>query len=125
MANTMRQLRPRLGAMGILALVLANGAAASAADLQAAKQNYQTFCVKCHGENGRGNGPSAATLKTKPRDFTDCARMKGMTDDTLFKVVKEGGAAGGLSADMPSWKQGFEDDEIHDLIAYVRTFCKK
>ena len=96
-----------------------------AADMAAAKQNYTTFCVKCHGPAGKGDGPSAATLKTKPRDFTDCSRMAGLTDDTLFKVIKDGGAAGGLSADMPAWSQGFEDNEIHDLVAFVRSFCKK
>ncbi len=98
---------------------------AAAADLAAAKSNYQTFCVKCHGADGKGDGPSAATLKTKPRDFADCARMAKESDDKLFNVIKNGGAANGLSADMTAWSQGFEDGEIHDLVAYVRTFCKK
>jgi len=106
------------------AIVLCAGASA-AADLGTAKESYTTFCVKCHGASGRGDGPSAATLKTKPRDFTDCDRMAKIPDDVMFKAIKEGGEAAGLSKDMPPWKQGFEDAEIHDLVAYVRTFCKK
>ena len=98
---------------------------AAAADLGTAKESYTTFCVKCHGASGKGDGPSAATLKTKPRDFTDCDRMAKISDDLMFKAIKEGGAAAGLSKDMPAWKDGFEDPEIRDLIAYVRTFCKK
>jgi len=98
---------------------------ARAADLAAAKASFTTFCVKCHGDSGKGDGSAAATLKTKPRDFTDCAHMAPMTDDTLFKVMKDGGAANSLSADMPAWKDGFEDPEIKDLVAYVRSFCKK
>lgn len=109
----------------LVMLLSAAEAAPALADAAAAKASYTTFCVKCHGENGKGDGSAAATLKTKPRDFTDCAKMSAISDDTLFKVVKEGGAAAGLSADMPAWKDGFEDPDIKDLVAYVRTFCKK
>jgi cytochrome c oxidase cbb3-type subunit III len=108
----------------VATIVLAAGAA-SAGDLGTAKQNYTTFCVKCHGASGQGDGASGATLKTKPRDFTDCDRMAKETDALLFKTIKEGGEANGFSKDMASWKDGFDDDEIHDLVAYVRTFCKK
>jgi mono/diheme cytochrome c family protein len=122
----MKTLVLRLSLASIVALLIAAWAAPpTAADMAAAKQNYQTFCVKCHGPEGKGDGPGAAALKTKPRNFNDCARMKGITDDTLFKVIKNGGAANGLSADMPAWSQGFEDDEIHGLVDYVRAFCKK
>ena len=96
-----------------------------AADMAAAKKNYDTFCVKCHGASGKGDGPAAATLSTHPRDYTDCAKMSKESDDKLFNVIKNGGAANGMSADMQAWSSGFEDDEIKDLVAYVRTFCKK
>jgi mono/diheme cytochrome c family protein len=99
--------------------------ATRAADLAAAKQDYGTFCVKCHGASGKGDGPTAATLKTRPRDFTECTRMAKIPDDVMFKTIKDGGEAAGLSKDMPSWKQGFDDREIHDLVSFVRTFCKK
>jgi mono/diheme cytochrome c family protein len=97
---------------------------AAAADLAAAQKNFKTFCSKCHGAEGKGDGAEAATLTTKPRDFSDCARMKAITDETLFIAIKEGGEAVKLSKDMPAWKEGMEDDEIRDLIAYVRAFCK-
>jgi len=114
-----------VGAIAVTTSLTAVAASTWAADLAAAKQNYTTFCIKCHGPLGKGDGPSAATLKTKPRDFTDCKRMASLPDDTLFKVIKDGGAANNLSGDMPSWSQGFEDNEIHDLVAFVRSFCKK
>ncbi len=96
-----------------------------AAHADDAKTNYQTFCAKCHGDGGKGNGSGAATLATKPRDFTDCARMAKESDETLFKVIKNGGKANGFSADMQAWNNAFEDPEIKDLVAYIRTFCKK
>ncbi len=98
---------------------------AFAADLEAAKDNFGMFCTKCHGKSGHGDGPSAATLKTKPRDLTDCDRMAKITDDVMFKVIKNGGQSEGLSGDMAAWADGFEDEEIHDLVAFIRTFCSK
>ena len=100
-------------------------APASRADMADAKTNYPTFCAKCHGDDGKGNGSGAATLATKPRDFTDCARMAKESDDMLFNVIKKGGKANGFSGDMQAWNTAFEDPEIKDLVAYIRTFCKK
>jgi len=119
---------PKIRFLTMVAVVAAMiGAAARPvlADEAAAKASYTTFCVKCHGESGKGDGPAAATLKTKPRDFTNCAQMTAIKDDTLFNVIKNGGGAANLSAEMPAWKDGFEDPEIKDLVAFVRTFCKK
>jgi mono/diheme cytochrome c family protein len=114
-----------ISALGACAMIVCAFGPALAADMAAAQQNYNTFCVKCHGPGGKGDGPGAATLGTSPRNFTDCAAMGKITDDTMFNVIKNGGKANGLSADMQAWSTGFEDGEIHDLVAYVRTFCKK
>jgi cytochrome c553 len=111
-----------LGACAIIALACAP---VRAGDMAAAKTNYDTFCVKCHGPGGKGDGAAAATLSTSPRNFTDCAAMGKISDDTMFNVIKNGGAANGLSKDMQAWSSGFEDGEMHDLVAYIRTFCKK
>jgi cytochrome c553 len=109
------------GGVALIAMVTV----ARAADMAAAKTNYTTFCAKCHGDTGKGNGSGAATLATKPRDFTDCARMAKESDDMLFKVIKEGGKPNGFSGDMAAWNTAFEDGEIKDLVAYIHTFCKK
>jgi len=118
----MRIVKTILGAVLIGAALLAFAPASRADD---AKSNYQTFCAKCHGDTGKGNGSGAATFATKPRDFTDCARMAKESDDTLFKVIKNGGQANGFSSEMQAWNSAFEDSEIKDLVAYIRTFCKK
>lgn len=111
--------------VGVAVTMFAVAPVSRAQDMAAAQQNYATYCVKCHGEKGKGDGASAATLQTKPRDFTECARMQKIPDDEMFKVIKEGGKANGMSGDMQAWSQAFEDGEIHALVAYVRTFCKK
>jgi cytochrome c oxidase cbb3-type subunit 3 len=106
-------------------LLIAATTMVAAADSAAAKKNFVRFCAKCHGTEGKGDGPQADALTTKPRDFTDCARMKTMSDETLFTAIKAGGEAVQLSKDMPAWKDGMDDDEIHDLVAYIRSLCSK
>jgi cytochrome c oxidase cbb3-type subunit III len=108
----------------IVPIVAGASAFAAAPDLAAAKDNYNMFCSKCHGPEGKGDGPAAASLHTQPRNYTDCAKMSKIPDDTLFKAIKDGGASVSLSGEMPSWSKGLDDDEIHGLVAYVRSFCK-
>ena len=106
--------------------IIALGAlTARAQDLATAKDNYRTLCVKCHGASGRGDGPAASTLTTKPGDLTDCARMSRVTDDVIFKVIKQGGPAANLSPKMSGYADGLDDSEIKGLVGFVRSFCQK
>ena len=105
--------------------VLVTAAPARAADAQAAASNFSDSCVDCHGQSGKGDGPKAAKLKTKAADYTDCAAMSKFDDDYLFKSVKMGGEKMGKSKDMPDFGKAYDDEEIHGLVAYVRSFCKK
>ncbi len=90
-----------------------------------AQANYKELCVKCHGVSGKGNGPEAATLNPKPADYTNCKKMSADSDQTLFNIIKNGSLSVGRSKEMPPWKEALGDDEIHDLVKYVRSFCKK
>ena len=98
---------------------------AAEVDLKAAASNYSDSCVDCHGESGKGDGKKSADLKKKPADYTNCAEMSKLTDDYLFNVIKNGGKSVNLSKDMADFGKAYDDDEIHALVAYVRTFCKK
>jgi len=118
----MRRTKTLMTLLGVAAILAFTRLPARA---DSAQDNYTAYCAKCHGADGRGDGPSAASLATKPQDYTDCAAMQKISDDTMFKVIKGGGASVGLPGDMPSWSDGLSDPEIHDLVAYLRTFCKK
>ena len=121
----MRQVKgflARTVALAIVLLGLAPGVFA-AGNAAAGKEVYTALCTRCHGERGKGNGPDGATLATKPRDFTDCARMQAINDQELLTVIKEGGAAHQLSKDMPPWGAALQDQQIVDLVAYIRSFC--
>ena len=93
----------------------------------AGKDNFIGNCSPCHGETGKGNGPLADTLGegVKPRNLSDANLLSVRTDEFLFKVIKSGGVAVGLSESMPSWKETFTDAEIKQIIQYVRnSICK-
>ncbi|MGO8804280.1 c-type cytochrome [Candidatus Binatus sp.] len=115
-------------AVAALALI---STAARAADLTSAASSYTDTCAKCHGPAGKGDGPKAAELKDKDGkpvaigDLSDCAKMSKVTDDDLFKELKEGGASVGKSKFMTPYGDAMEDDEIKAMVAYVRTLCKK
>lgn len=124
----MKKLLTRLAmAAALSAAVSLAGASAFAQQAESVppQMSYLMFCATCHGKTGEGDGPQAASLSTKPRKFSDCATMSKISDDTIFKVIKYGGASAGLSSEMPGWAAAMDDNEIKGLAHYVRTFCKK
>ena len=116
---------PTHRASGMMRQLMAGGTAHAAQSTGQAASNYSNLCASCHGAKGNGNGPAAAALNPKPRDFADCKVMGKISDDTLFKTISGGGQKVGLSPLMPSWSGSLSDQQIHDLVRYVRGFCKK
>ena len=87
---------------------------------------YKQNCSKCHGEQGKGDGPTTKTIKSmKMTDWTDHAAMAKYTDEDLFKIIKEGGAAANKSKIMPAYKDKLPDQEIRDLVGFIRSLAKK
>jgi cytochrome c553 len=95
------------------------------AHAQDASLQFKVYCARCHGFVGRGDGADAGTLKTPPRDFTDCKLMRTIPDNTMFTAIRDGGTAVNLPNDMPSWSAGLSDDQIRTLMKYIRGFCQK
>lgn len=97
--------------------------AGQAQDAAAGEEIYAQYCALCHGEQGRGDGSLSANLDPKPRDHTNGAYMNALTDDHLLKVVSEGGGAAGLAPIMPAWQGILSEQQILDVIAFVRTLA--
>ena len=74
----------------------AGAAKFTSADKKLARMRWVT-CGTCHGNKGKGDGLAGMALKPRPRDFTDPKFQAEKTDEHLFKVIKGGGAAVGLS----------------------------
>ena len=87
--------------------------------------NFMSVCASCHGYEGKGDGVLAEELDVKPRDLSSDKFMSSKSDDHLFKVIKEGGASVGLSENMTPFNEQINDEEIKNIIAYLRSdICK-
>lgn len=82
-------------------------------------------CVVCHGDEGRGDGPTAASLDPQPRNFQDSRIMEKRTDQDLMAVIQKGGPALGKSILMPPWEGILDEAEVRDVIAYIRSLGRK
>jgi mono/diheme cytochrome c family protein len=84
---------------------------------------YATYCASCHGPGGDGDGPVAAGLDPKPAKHSDGRYMNALSDAHLFRVIQEGGPAVGKSPLMAPWGGTLGDQQIHDLVAFVRSLA--
>jgi mono/diheme cytochrome c family protein len=81
-------------------------------------------CWKCHGPEGRGDGPSASTLTDsndqpiRPYNFSAGSRFKcGITNHDLYKIFMTGLDG----TPMPSFADVIKPEEAWDLVHYLRT----
>jgi cytochrome c553 len=94
--------------LGVVSAVLALGstgcggggqkkATITAQDRAEAETLFTTRCAACHGLDGTGNGPGAAALNPKPRNYHDAAWQQATTDEEIEKAIVMGGSAVGKS----------------------------
>jgi mono/diheme cytochrome c family protein len=81
-------------------------------------------CWKCHGVEGKANGPSASTLQDDlgrpilPYNFAEGGRFKcGTTDQDLYKIFMTGLDG----TPMPSFSDNIKPEEAWDLVFYLRS----
>ena len=79
-------------------------------------------CASCHGKKGMGNGVVGKQLNPLPANFTDVKRMGAISDWELYNAVSQGGMTVGLSPLMPAWGATLKDQEVRDVIVYVKHF---
>ncbi len=108
-----------------LSLGAAAGSAETKGDATKGKVSFENTCVACHGPQGKGDGPAAAALDPKPKNLSDAELLSTQTDDYIFKVISEGGASVGLSPMMAPWGGVLSEQDIWNVVAYIRQdLCK-
>ncbi|RMH81379.1 MAG: hypothetical protein D6681_18240 [Calditrichaeota bacterium] len=106
---------------------LARKYAEEMAAVERGRMLYQRACEACHGANGDGKGPAAEALNPRPRDFTT-GKFKFRstpagelpTDQDLYNTI----ANGVPRTFMPAWKGLMTEQNIWDLVAYIKTFSE-
>jgi len=74
---------------------------------------YRQVCLACHGLDGKGGGYK--NLTPPPADLT-AATVQQKLDVTLYRTVHEGRK----DTAMGAWKFSLTEQEIRDVLAYVR-----
>jgi len=105
------------------AIVFVCASGALAQDKEEGKKYYTTSCSGCHGESVKGDGPAAASLPVKPANHADCATMSQLSDKFLFEIISKGGQAVGKSPFMPAWGNQLKEQQVRDVIAYIRSLA--
>jgi mono/diheme cytochrome c family protein len=78
---------------------------------------FANYCVTCHGMNADGNGRAARLYDPRPANL----RMSDKNDAYFGLIIKLGGRALGRSEFMPSWGAELTDEQMHDLVGYLRS----
>ncbi len=94
---------------------------------------FRAYCASCHGKDGKGNGPAAATLKATVPDLTTIT----VNNDGNFPVARikriimgEGMIASHGSREMPVWGPIFHQVEedvdrgnvrVENLVSYLES----
>lgn len=97
---------------------------------------YKTWCASCHGTAGKGDGPAASDLKTRPTDLTQLAKKNGgkfPTEKVRNYIDGAALAPAHGSREMPVWGTFFRqigDDKaatyrIVTLANYVESMQVK
>lgn len=92
---------------------------ANAALVAKGKDLFAAQCVACHGVDGHGNGPGAAALNPKPRNFHDGHWRFGGSPSKIFITLTKG---------SPGTAMGSFDtlsiEERYALAHYVRSIAE-
>jgi mono/diheme cytochrome c family protein len=84
------------------------------------KQIYKFDCAICHGDTGNGKTDLATSMSLTLDDWTNPASLTGKTDQQLYDIIRKG------KDKMPAEDSSrAKDDEVRDLVKYIRTFASQ
>jgi mono/diheme cytochrome c family protein len=90
------------------------------ASIALGRQNFQTFCVPCHGPEAKGGttGPVAVKFIPTP-DLTNAELQKQRTDGYWHSYIVVGGAV------MPAYGEALSSHEAWHIVNYLRTLAQR
>src|SRR5438876_10468305 len=83
----------------------------------------QGWCSKCHGTDGRGRAAASTRLAVPPADLQECQASTAEPEARWIGIVTRGGAAFGLSLDMPAFGEAGTPAQVRAVVRYARSLC--
>jgi mono/diheme cytochrome c family protein len=87
----------------------------TAQSVERGRRLFHQDCAVCHGERGRGDGPAAAGFPKPLDDLSTIAPPPIFPDGVVAYRI-----ANGVDL-MPAWKSVLSDNDIWDLINFIRS----
>lgn len=94
---------------------------ASAENIHAGQRNFAAYCMVCHGLDGQNSGVPFADKMSPPVPLLNSRTVQAYTDGQLHWIIKNGIAPSG----MPAARDLFHDEEIWQLVLYIRHLPPK
>ncbi|MBE0509833.1 MAG: cytochrome c, partial [Gammaproteobacteria bacterium] len=95
------------------AVATANPVKADKASVRRGETVYRANCMTCHGAQGLGDGPLAASLPTRPANLV--AHLAHHTDGDYAWKIRTGRGA------MPAFAGVLKDQQVWDAVNYLRS----
>ena len=83
------------------------------------KSIFKDKCQKCHGPNGKGDGPDADP-DADNMDLTNAKRAERNTDGVVFYKISNGRK----KPKMPAQKDDLSKEQIWSVVAYAQSLRK-
>lgn len=90
--------------------------ASSASAQSNGEKIYKGKCVGCHSLDGSGSSPAGKAMKARDFCSGDAAKEP---DAEWTDIITKG------KNKMPSFDKKLSDSDIKDVVAYIRSLCKK
>lgn len=98
-----------------------NPLAATERNIHAGQNNFTSYCMVCHGLDGQNTGVPFADQMSPPVPLLNSSAVQAYSDGQLHWIIANGVAPSG----MPAAKRVFRDEEIWQLVLYVRHLPPK
>lgn len=90
-------------------------------NIEMGKNLYLSYCVLCHGDDGKTNGPLTIKMQLKPSDLT-APKLQTKTLDELTVIIGGSGGPRRAESKMPVWEKAIPLEVLKSIGAYVLTF---
>lgn len=98
-----------------------NPLSATTDNIHAGQRNFASYCMVCHGLDGQNTGVPFADKMAPPVPPLASPAVQAYTDGQLHRIISDGIFPSG----MPASKTIFRDEEIWQMVLYIRHLPPK